>query len=51
METETDLSTEAEEIGESLDNLKKNNVQALEKPGSLFFGVLQPFCLLILPPL
>ncbi|XP_076420652.1 inaD-like protein isoform X3 [Peromyscus maniculatus bairdii] len=32
VETETDLSTEAEEIGESLDNLKKNNVQALEKP-------------------
>lgn len=32
METETNVGTEAEEIGERLDNLK-NNIQALEKPG------------------
>ncbi|XP_052574864.1 inaD-like protein isoform X3 [Peromyscus californicus insignis] len=32
VETETNLGTEAEEIGENPDNLKKNNVQALEKP-------------------
>ncbi|KAL6093296.1 hypothetical protein STEG23_011912, partial [Scotinomys teguina] len=33
--TETNLGTEAEEIGERVDNLKKNNIQALEKPGFL----------------
>ncbi|CAO2588181.1 InaD-like protein [Lemmus lemmus] len=32
LETETNLGTEAEEIGERLDNLKNNNIQALEKP-------------------
>lgn len=48
------LDTEAEEIGERLDILKKDNIQALEKPGrpqSLFFGVLQSFCLLIISSL
>lgn len=32
LETETNVGTEAEEIGERLDNLKNNNIQALEKP-------------------
>ncbi|XP_036032967.1 inaD-like protein isoform X1 [Onychomys torridus] len=32
VETETNLGMEAEEIGESLDNLKKNSEQDLEKP-------------------
>ncbi|XP_041507404.1 inaD-like protein isoform X2 [Microtus oregoni] len=32
LETETNVGTEAEEIGERLDNLINNNIQALEKP-------------------
>lgn len=32
LKTETNLGMEAEEIGERLDNLKKDTVQALEKP-------------------